>query len=308
MAKKEEVADKALVETKGNPVMASIDFDMEAEAGVGFEDVLATDLVLPQVKMLQGTSREVKRDRPECIVGAREGLWCDPITKELFTSIDIVPCKLVTHYVEWTRPAPGFVVKDYGMNDSVLKKCHRDEETGLDLTPDGTEIRMTAYWFNLLIGGRLVDVTKLDDKGTHVDISPREVMMPFARTLIKPSRQWASYANALRLKNAAGLTYQPPMFAMSYVLEPVSTSNSRNSWYIFKHSPAGWVKDLPNASVIWNAAKVWSKKAAEIHDKLSPVMLQEQAEDMAPVENSRDNYDAGPRSTAHTKVDDDIPF
>ena len=247
--------------------------EWEEAAGSGFEDVVASDLTLPFVKLLQSGSPETKRSEPEYVKGAREGLWLDSVSKRIFASITVIPCKLVTHYLEWKPRGAGGggggLVKNHGTDRSVLDTTTRNEKTGKDITPAGNEIAQTGTWFCLLVGGKEVFPTSsLEDEGTPVELFS-QCVITFAATALKTSRSWASMANALRLKNMQGMLYQPALFAMSYTLSSVGTRNDQGSWYLPAVKQAGWSRDYPNSSSILKEAKAYTAMANELHRQLA---------------------------------------
>ena len=300
--------------TEGSPKSAMTTYiaDFESDSTTGFEDVVAGDLVLPFWKLLQSLSPETRRAEPEFVKGAAEGMWIDSISKRLFKDITVVPCKMVTHYIEWNkRTAGGGLVRNWGTDRLVLDTCHRDDKTGRDVTPNDTEIVATATWFCLVIAGKEINPTINEDEGTDVDLLSRAVIT-FSATSLRASRLWVSQAQALRLKGRNGTPYQPPMFAMSYLLNCTSTRNDQGSWVLPVVKAAGWTSDYDRASLIIKEAREYADLAKELH--LSIISSPHEPE----VPKASRGNDRGGRSNDRAPVDgkkydnaaldEDIPF
>jgi len=276
---------------------------MEEASGMGFEDVKASDLALPQFKLLQATSAQVKRTEADYVKGAREGLWFDTISKRMFSEIVFVPCKFSTRYIEWTLETLGRLVADHGTDRTLYNKCTRDPKTGNDITPSGKSVIVpTGTWYGLVIGGNEIDPTIVEDKGTYVDLMSQAVLT-FAGTAQRTSRRWVSDAQSIQLRRPDGTFFRPSIFAMSYVLASAATKNDQGSWFLPTVSRGGWTLDYKNGRAIYDQAKLFSKFATEMQAQIITA-----AKDDAPAAQSTYHKpeSAGPREDV--PLDDDIPF
>jgi len=290
------------------------DLDLRGDAGSGFEDVRSTDLVLPFWKLLQSAGNETKKSEPEYIKGATEGMWLDTVTKRLYRDIIVVPCKMVTHYIEWRkRNEGGGLIKNHGTDRAILDQTHRDEKTGKDTLPNGHEVITTATWFCLVIGGKEINTAVTDDPGTEIELLTRAVIT-FQSTALKASRGWVSLAQALKLRDPkTNQQYQPPMFAMTYMLGVVGTRNDAGSWVLPVVKQAGWTTDYPNAQALIKEAREYTKLANELH--LMVITPQGSGDEDRPQRDAkagryeddrrRQPQPAGGRNPGE---DDDIPF
>lgn len=295
---------------KNTDVVVANDLDLTSDAGSGFEDVQATDLVLPFWKLLQGANPETKRTEPEYIKGATEGMWLDTVSKRLYRDIVVIPCKMVTHYIEWRkRNEGGGMIKNHGTDRSILDKTHRDEVTGKDTLDNGHEVITTATWFVLVIGGKEINPSINDDPGTEIEFLTRAVIT-FQSTALKASRGWVSLAQALRLRNKDNVPYQPPMFAMTYILSCVGTRNDAGSWVLPVVKQAGWTTDYPQAGIFIKEAREYTKLASELH--LMVITPQSNASEDRPVrDKAAGRYEDDRKPTSRSREpgeDDDIPF
>jgi hypothetical protein len=285
--------------------------DLSGEAGAGFEDVQATDLVLPFWKLLQSANPETKRTEPEYIKGATEGMWLDTVSKRLYRDIVVAPCKMVTHYIEWRKRLDGGgMIKNHGTDRSILDQTHRDEKTGKDTLDNGHEVITTATWFVLVIGGKEINPAINDDPGTEIEFINRAVIT-FQSTALKASRGWVSLAQALRLRDKNNQQYQPPMFAMTYVLSCVGTRNDAGSWVLPVVKQAGWMLDYPNAAVLLKEAREYTKLASELHLMVITPQAPDEDRPQRDPKASRYEDDRRPATAGAGRQpgeDDDIPF
>lgn len=297
-----------------NDVTMVDSLDLTQYSGAGFEDVKSTDLVLPFWKLLQSAGNETKKNEPEYIKGATEGMWLDTVSKRLYRNIIVVPCKYVTHYIEWRkRNEGGGLIKNHGTDRSILDKTHRDEKTGKDTLDNGHEVITTATWFVLVIGGKEINTAVTDDPGTEVELLTRAVIT-FQSTALKASRGWVSLAQQLKLRDKNNQQYQPPMFAMSYLLGCVGTRNDAGSWVLPVVKQAGWTTDYPNAAILIKESIEYTKLANELH--LMVITPQTTGDDDRPQRDPKasryeDDYRRQPQPQPQGREpgqDDDIPF
>lgn len=297
---------QALVEQKPQATgMAAYMSDMEALGAEGFEDVKTDDLSLPFFKLLQSSTPEAKRGNASYVKGAVEGLWFDTISQRMFKELVFVPCKFVTHYIEWDANQFGILIKNHATDRTAFEKTHRDEKTGKDLTEgEKTVIVPTAQWFGLVIGAKEINPEVVDDPGIYTEMSSRAVV-GMSATSLKVSKRWISDAQALQLKNAKGQFFHPPLFAMSYLLGSVGTANDQGSWSIPTVKRGGWTLDYPNGKSLFDEAQQFSKFANEYHGQLII-----QAQDDAPPAGMKtvNERDPAEGNNPQAPLDDHIPF
>lgn len=271
---------------------------LDEASGKGFEEVKATDLALPQFKLLQSTSPQVKRSEAAYIPGAEEGIWHDVISNRLFREITIVPCKFATYYIEWDGAVRGRLINNHGTDSRVMERTRRDDKTGQNVTKDGTIIVPTATWFGVVIAG--IEKTPAGDD--HIRSMAR-CIVSMAGTAQKISRRWISDAQSIQLQRKNGSFFTPPLFAMSYALSAQATKNDRGSWFLPVVRRAGFTLDLPHGLEIFKAAQEFGKFASE--STATTIIMN--ADDAPGAEES------GQRSQDTTDyqrqpVDDEIPF
>jgi hypothetical protein len=258
--------------------------ELAGSAGAGLEDVRPDDLAMPMFKLLQSLSPETKKSDPAYVQGASEGQWFDSVGRGVYDSIVFIPARYVTHYLEWkTRKDGGGLVANHGADRSVLSRCHRDPETGREVTPEGTEIVPTATWYGIVYTG------ELDGKTIPLN---KQAVITLSGTQQKVSRKWVSDAASIKLSTKDGRMFTPPLFSMAYKLGSVPTKNDQGSWSLASFERAGWVLDFDNGKELFDAAKAFSLVA----------------QDMQPAQVTDES--SSPRAIAHnnTVPNDDIPF
>jgi len=204
--------------------------DWSQYAGAGMEEVKATDLKMPIWRILQSGSPEQKKSAPEYIPGAEEGHWLDTISKQIFISLDFVPCKFQTHWIEW-KPDQGGLVADHGAAPEIMASCTRDpEDTFRITTPAGNDLIETAMWFGIVIGAHRPPINGQAPE-TIALLQPG--LIPLSKTAMKVSKAWMSQARSIRdpYPNQPG-TYIAPLFSRVWRLGSVATKDDQYSWML----------------------------------------------------------------------------
>jgi hypothetical protein len=293
MAKKVEEGKMDLVVTKPSAGgMSEYMSELAGMAGAGLEEATAKDMAMPFFKLLQSLSPEVRRSEPQYIEGAQEGQWCDTIARETYDKIVFVPCKFVTHYLEWhTRKDGGGLVKNHGTDQSILKTCVQDPDTFRSVTRDGTEVIATGTWFGLVIQA---------ERDKQVLPMLKRAVIALSGTQQKASRRWVSDVGSISMTDPkTGKIFTPPIFAMSYLLGGAPTKNDQGSWFLATVDRAGWTLDYPNGRSIFDKAIEFN----ELANDLKP-------ENLVQEDNSGPQAGGGarPRTSNKVELDDDIPF
>lgn len=196
--------------------MLSTDVLMAFEdAGEGTENIKASDLLIPFLRVIQSNTKQLSKSQPEYIPGAESGLIFNTATRELFKEIYFVPSLYRTKFIEWIpRSKGGGKVAEY-----LDPKELPDTFIGADnkcLTKEGNEI-IEYYEFY----GMRVDV----ETG---DCEP--VVIPFANSQIRSAKQMLSYIMNCTVSQG-GVTKQAPIFAQTFKLYTSPSSNQKGDWY-----------------------------------------------------------------------------
>ena len=96
-------------------------------AGAGMETVGASDLLIPQLKIMQKLSHQLDKTSPVYVEGAAEGDICDTGIGRLHDEVLFVPVIYRKHWIEWAEPrGSGTIVQIYNSH-SILDECTRDQ-------------------------------------------------------------------------------------------------------------------------------------------------------------------------------------
>lgn len=206
---------KAVPATQGNQLPATI--NLEADAGIGRENMTAQDMAIPFISVLQALSPQVKKG-PNRIEDAEEGDLFNTVTQEVWAGEDgvlLVPCAFNRQYVEWAPRDSGGGYQGAHDTDAILATCSRDEN-GRDVLPNGNIIVLTNYHYCLVV----------DEEQNILD----RVVIPFSSTFLKKSRRWNSMMSAITVQGKNG-RFNPPMFSHVYKITTEHESNNKGEWY-----------------------------------------------------------------------------
>ena len=93
---------------------------------------------------------------------------------------------------------------------------------------NGDELKETVNWY-------LTIINDLDN--------PIRVLFPMMSTQLRISRKFISLSSGIKMKNAEGDLYTPPMFSHVYKIVSQQESNNKGTWYSMNLSVAGPVQD-----------------------------------------------------------------
>jgi len=179
----------------------------------GFENITASDLLIPRLTILQKMSPQLDESKPEYIEGAKYGDFCDTATREIYKELHIIPCFHAITYLEWApRDSKKGLVKNHGMDSSILKSCSPDEK-GRQILPNGNLIAKTGTWY-------VVNLTA----------NRRKNFIPLASTQFKHSSRWLTLATSEKLKRPDGSEFTPKMWFRSWYARTVEEQNAQGSW------------------------------------------------------------------------------
>jgi hypothetical protein len=244
------VEEKALVPVVDESTEVGFAIDFAADAGMGNEEMSATDLAIPYLSILQKNSPQVDKDSPKYVPGAEVGMIFNTATNELYdgkaTGVEVVPCYFTRKFVEWTpREQGGGFVASYDPNAPEVLEAIRENlrnDKGKLINRVGNLMTETAYNYVLLI----------------VNGNVTWAIISMASTQHKASRAWNSIINGIKL-TINGKQISPARFSHVYRLTTKLATRDTYTWY-------GWVPALvervSNAD-LYNAAKGFAKAVAD---------------------------------------------
>lgn len=227
MAKK---PTKAVAKTKETLPAATEAMAIFEEQGMaGLENVTINDVVIPRLTILQDLSPQRKKDKPEYIDGAEEGMICDVSMGELLPSpVQVLPVHFVKQYLEWAPRASGKGLQGVHDTDACLNGCTPNEK-GIPVNADGNLIIETAqfYLINLTAGGR-------------------RSFLPMSSSNWKHAKKWLSWSMDEKATRSDGSKFTPPIFYRTYNLDVGPESNAEGDWYGWRVSRGPLLTEMDN--------------------------------------------------------------
>ena len=226
---------------------------MQADAGIGREQMEIKDMSLPYLTILQSLSPQVKKSSPTKIVDAEEGDIFNTVTQELISGeegITIIPCAFQKAWVEWApRDTGGGYINSY-QDDAIMART-KPNELGFDIrTDNGNVVVPTFYYYCLEL---------LEDGGTRFGI------ISMSRTQMKKGRKWNSIISSVMASSPKG-PFNPPMFAQIYHLRTEPESNAKGDWYSWKIESRGLIDNED----LYFKAKLFSQQVRDGLIKVAP--------------------------------------
>lgn len=213
----------------------AMDFLAE-RAGQGAERVKMADMVMPRINILQDLSPQVKRTKPEYVDGAQPGQIFNAATREVTDSLLVLPCAYIRHHIEW-KPNRGGFVADHGEDgERLLAQCRRNADN-YDVLPNGNLLVPTGTWY-------CIDV-----------MSGQQIVIPMARTQLKPSRQWMSMATSERINHPTKGEFQPPLYFRTYKLTSFHREEGENDWFVFNADRGPTIFELDRPELLARATQ-----------------------------------------------------
>ena len=178
----------------------------------GFEDINASTMAIPFVRMLQKLSPQLDKRKPDFIEGAEEGDFFNTVTKEIYgPAINVVVLKFEHIYIEWRPDRGGFVSYHTPENAERLAV---DKTFGHWKTVEGNDLA-ESYVYMIVIEGH-------ESEGVHV--------FSASSTGIKSARAWNKMLTSQLMDN--GERAKP--YYIIWTLQQKPMENDQGSWYSFE--------------------------------------------------------------------------
>lgn len=244
MAKKNEVV-------KSEETAVALATGYQDEAGAGFEDLTADDMVIPRISILQKMSPQVDEDNPSYVEGAKAGAMLNSVTGEIYTKdgFRFVPVHRVHEFLEFVPRDLGGGFKGSHAPDSEVVKKAREAVGGnwgkisvVDGEGAGNTLNETFQVYGLLVDGD--------------NFAP--AVLSFSSSNIKQYKRWMTMARSVQLRGQDGHRFTPPLFAHLYQVSTQYQENAKGSWYSYN---VGWseanaeASRLPADGELFTAAK-----------------------------------------------------
>lgn len=232
----------------------------------GYENVGASDLIIPRLVILQALSPQLDKNKPEYIKDAQAGDFCDVATGEVWKdAITVIPCYYASIGLEWAPRASGKgLIANHGLwNEATIAKLAKQNDKRQWITPQGNLIAQTATFFvlNMSAGGR-------------------RSFIPMSSTQLKNGRQWMTVITNEKRSTADGREVPAPLFWRSWEAYPVSQSNAQGSWYGWKFRPGKTLWELGGRSLLDEAVDFHSQaKSGAVQGDLAGEAVDEESSD-----------------------------
>jgi len=190
----------------------------QARVGQGSQNVSASDMAIPRIKLLQLISEEVIPSNAKFVEGAQAGMFMNSVTNELYTSFYAVNLHFSRKTVVWKkRKLGGGMFGTYANEAEALAAlaAANEPEANYDISENPTHLVMVV-----------------DDGGNPQGIALFD--MPGSK--IKHSKNWNTLINK---QEEAG----NPRFGCVWEMSVIADSNSNGP---FSNCDAGFVTHAPN--------------------------------------------------------------
>lgn len=194
---------------------------MDADARRGQEGVSVDDLTIPRLQLIQDLSPQRKKNDPQYINGAEEGMMFNTVTKKLYgEEIIFIPCFYRKEWVIWKAQSEGGGFMGAFTSANAADQSFREQELTGQVDKKGNpiyEINDTGQQFGLVV---------------LPDGSAEDVVLSLSKTKRKVDRQ----LNTI-IKMAGG-----DRFSRMYKIRAVQDENAAGqNYYNFGVETIGFV-------------------------------------------------------------------
>ena len=208
-----QLAQKKTTEVVASPLAKML----EADAGVGLENITTEDMQIPFIRIIQALSPQLQKDDPLYIKGAEQGDIFNTVSQEIYKQdegVTLVPAFFEKKFLEFQlRSSGGGFVRELAADDKDITMTSR--EGTIEMLPNGNELVRTHQ--HLVIA-----------KSADGTIAPS--VLDMKKTQLKVSRRWNTLKNSARLPSRALM----PIYGTAWQLTTVLEANDRGKWFNYK--------------------------------------------------------------------------
>ena len=207
-----------IAQRKATSVVASeLDKMLEADAGVGLENITTDDMQIPFIRIIQALSPQLQKDDPLYIKGAEQGDIFNTVSQEVYKQdegVTVVPAFFEKKFLEFQlRSSGGGFVRELAADDKDIAMTNR--EGTIEMLPNGNELVRTHQHL----------VIAMSADGT---IAPS--VLDMKKTQLKVSRRWNTLKNSARLPSGALM----PIYGTAWQVTTVLEANDQGKWFNYK--------------------------------------------------------------------------
>jgi len=210
-------------------------------SGRGSEEIGLDDLSIPRIGIVQDLSPQRKKEKPEYIQGAEEGMMFNSVTKKLYSSLIAIPVYYRMEYFLW-RP------RKMGGGFRGVFPTREAAEAAMKASDEPVELIETAQQFCIV-----------SDDGKEWE----EAVISMSSSNSGPSRNWNS---DIRLRCRP---QNLDRFALMYTVRPVRKTNDKGDFFVFSIDYRGYVSDeatYRQAESVYNAIATGVKDVARDYE------------------------------------------
>ena len=198
-------------------VVSELDKMLEADSGIGLENITTEDMQIPFIRIIQALSPQLQKDDPLYIKGAEQGDIFNTVSQEIYKQdegVTLVPAFFEKKFLEFQlRSSGGGFVRELAPDDKDITMTSRENTT--ELLPNGNELVRTHQ--HLVIA-----------KSADGTIAPS--VLDMKKTQLKVSRRWNTLKNSARLPSRALM----PIYGTAWQLTTVLEANDQGKWFNYK--------------------------------------------------------------------------
>lgn len=179
---------------------------LSALAGKGFEGMTAGDFPVPFWKILTNGSPEALKGGQDYIKGAEPGMFLNTASKKLAQSLQVIPVKYESVWLEWAPGRGGFLGRHLPGSITVIG----DPYTGMK-TKEGNEVTDAMVFY-------ILDVENM---------SSGLAVLSLQSSGIRHGKAWNQKIRDLKTPSGA----QAPFFGGVWKLELALNENDKGAWW-----------------------------------------------------------------------------
>lgn len=214
----------------------------EQDSGMGLENVDTNEMVIPRILLLQDLSPQVKHNHPKSIAGAKPGMFCNSVTKQLYDSekgLCVVTLDMRNTLIEWAdRKKGGGFIADRSDNMHLYDQAIVDDEYK-HLTKEGNQLVKYLEFLVFII----------NDNGSY-----DPAIMSFSSSQYIHGRMIMTEINQFKCKGKNGY-FKPAAFYHTYSIKSAQQHKNDNSWYGYNVSRKCDTIELDDGMNIYTSAK-----------------------------------------------------
>ena len=197
-------------------------------AGAGLEEVGATDVQTPYLRIAQALSPQLKKSGSDFIEGLDQGDIFNTVTKQFWKSdegVTVLPVYFQLKYNEWVpRNEGGGFVREHPHDSAEVLELEQRRDKRDTVLQNGNDLVKTAtHLVKIMHENGALETVILDMKGSN----------------LKRSRGWNSL---MSMQRHDGVLL--PSYAKTYTVKTSEVTGDQNSWFEYNLTLKGDIESL----------------------------------------------------------------